>query len=244
MVSDQFRYQFTSTAGEAFEITPLKTEDVPEAAKIMTEGYLQMNPLRLHLQITIEQLYPYIEIRCFRSIEDKLAIVCKDTKTSKIVGAAIFFDQYRELNEPVDYSKASSTGGQENEFQELMKYTKARYIFRPSKPYEIISFGNIAVDTNYAKQKIAKELNSFALRVHPIISQARLGIVVCTNPITEGWIKEAGWKIENVVELKDYKNSKGVNPFERLRETADKIGFNNYERVVLLSGKIKPTPSL
>jgi len=210
----------------------------------MTQRFFQMTPLRLHLQITFEQLYPLIEIRCFRSIEDKLAIVCKDTKTSKIVGVGIFFDQYRELNEPVDYSKVSRTGGQENEFQELMKYTKAGCIFKPSKPYEIISFGNIAVDTSYAKQKIAKELNNFVLRVHPIISQARLGIVVCTNPISEGWFKEIGWKIENLVELKNYKNSKGVNPFEGLRETAEKIGFNDYERVVLLSGKIKPTPSL
>jgi len=203
-----------------------------------------MTPLRLHLKITFEQLYPYIEIRCFRSIEAKLAIVCKDTKTSKIVGAAFFVDQYRELNEPIDYSKASRTGGQENEYQEMIKYTKGRYIFRPSKPYEIISLANIAVDSSYAKQKIAKELLNFAFRVHPIISQARLGIVVTTNPIIERWMKEAGWKIENVVELKDYKNSKGVNPFEGLRETAEKNGFNNCERVVLFSGKIKPTPSL
>jgi len=216
---------------------PLDVKHLIHAVKLMTNSFLQSNPICLFLKPSENAVFSHYEEGAQRGIEDNMAIMCLDSSTNNIVGVLIACDDYNFMQKPLWNNIRDPNYKEWKDIGKTVREDESPLV--PSKPYEIISTRGVAVDASYAKNGIAKELYRFAIKEHPIISKAEYVRSNFTNPIAQKISQELGYKIRNVVVFDEYKNSKGEQPFKGFDKFAEeKMGFKNFKHIEYSAYKV------
>ena len=232
----QFCHYYTAPSGKKFHFVPLINEDIEEVGKLCAAASSKIDTLEAMYPTPPEEFVNYMTYLAKRSSEDNMGVVAKD-ETNKIVAAACQMDHFNLQSRPIDITDIFSN--KEDDALALLDQLESKLgseeKYKCTKMGEIIFFGQLGVHPDYLQQGLGQEISRFVFNLHPVICKARLKYAVVTSPISEKIMTKLGWKIDNEAYFKDYKNSKGENPFANYVEDLMKIGLENFHRVTLMS---------
>jgi len=202
-------------------IVPLAEKDVEESLKLITDGFMKNTAISRLLNVNHDKFYEFARVGLQRSMDEELAFVCKDPAQSKIVGTAIFWDQFNKLQQPLQYGKSFNSiadNGMEPVINSLLRDKK----MIPTKPYEMIYCSYLAADPSHSKSQISKELMKFFVQSHPLGSKASLIYRECLTPYNEKVLSKLGWKRIHQIQWKKYLPIE-QQPFVKLAEEKAKL---------------------
>jgi GNAT superfamily N-acetyltransferase len=169
------------------QITELDAARLPESAELLTEVFLNLEPMTATLHLTRDFYSAYVRAICDHCFEDHLAVAAIDADTRRLVGVSIGLDdgKYRQTLHviPPEYQKAME---QMNDFFEELDQPLSRiqgkwtYVFY------------LAVAPSYWRAGISM---SMLRHMETLLREKRYEYLVSetTNPKSEGAFRKQGY---------------------------------------------------
>ena len=224
-----FHHIFVSKAGKTFILEALNQGNLEETCKLIANSYAISNPLCVASGIDESTFEKLAQIICHLSLIDNLGIVCIDPDNSKIVGACIFCDNLRTVNNADLFKDLSSPL---KDLLDMLNKFSTKIVAKQS--LDSINGFFFAVSPALMDQRICKEMLKFAILMHPLICKTPVVFTYSTNSIVLKLLKEMDWKEVEVQDPKLYVNSKGENIYKDIDEAVQKLKLPSYEGVVLI----------
>ena len=169
------------------QIQELSAERLPESAELLTDVFLNLEPMTAALRLSRDFYASYVRAVCDHCFEDHLAVAAIDADVGKLVGVAIGLDdgKYRQTLHviPPEYRAAME---QMNDFFEELDQPLARI---PGK-WTYVFY--IAVAPTYWRAGISMRLLQ---RMEVLLREKRYEYLVseATNPKSEGAFRKQGY---------------------------------------------------
>jgi len=165
----------------------------------------------------------------------KLAFVCKDYE-SKIIGAAMFWDQFNKMKNPISY-ETFEKGSKMSQQSDILGNFLAKKKLSPSKPYDTIYCSYLVSDPSYSTYEISKQLMGHFVEGTPVGMKASLVYRESVSPKSDKLLRKLGWKVIDQMSLKKYlgkyQGGEAVKLAEEMEvDCPDNISLLGYQRKV------------
>lgn len=221
--------------GDNLHIAPLVQSELEDALKIVTDTYTKKNSISRALNIPYDKFCEFVRIGFQRSIDEKLAFVCKDYE-SKIIGAAMFWDQFNKMKNPISY-ETFEKGSKMSQQSDILGNFLAKKKLSPSKPYDTIYCSYLVSDPSYSTYEISKQLMGHFVEGTPVGMKASLVYRESVSPKSDKLLRKLGWKVIDQMSLKKYlgkyQGGEAVKLAEEMEvDCPDNISLLGYQRKV------------
>jgi len=231
-----FKHQFTTPKGDSYELVPLTNDNLQDTIAVEVKAFMTRDPTVITSGCSEASFRKFTEIIAQRALEDGLGIVCKESKTGKVVGASLVDDYFRSTVDPWDFSMITDDGL--GDTLDLVSNIKLSDKFSATAPNQVVDLFLLCVDPDYTNQKIGSEMVRYITDGHPITSKANEVYANCTSPLTYKITTGMKWNKLDMVDPRGWKNKKGEETFGKVDETAQRLGLT-YEGIILVSKKLK-----
>ena len=227
-------FQISIVPHKKLYIRPLIEADLDECVHIVTDSFIKNGSPSKLLNISYENFSKFARAGFQRSIDDQLAFICKDSSQSKVIGTAVFWDQFKRINNPIYYG-SPLTSQADNSLQEMMNSVMSQKKLIPSKPNEIIYFSYLKTDNEYSTYKISKELMNFFVQEHPIGSKASLIYrESIMTPSKKNLLTKLGWKQFATLNLQKYIPKDHENYSKSTEDIFKELGIVNPKTISMM----------
>jgi len=239
LVDFSYKFQSIKNLDKTFLVTPLTENDMDQCLDVVIKAFFERDIISKLLNLTYKDMHAYGVEVFKRSIKEELAVVCKDASNSRVVAGCLCTDELGMISNPIDFSLCRLDDEKIKQFEEFFAHFPSKNKFKPTKPYEIIYHPFIATHKDYSKYGIATELFKFMTNEHPINKQCYIQYGEATNPYSLKAGLKFGWEILDTVDMIEYKNAAGHNPFKNFSKMAKELGFSDSYKTVSLIAKIR-----
>ena len=210
-------FQISRETNKNIHIRPLNETDLDECVKIVADSFIKDDKISKLLNVSYDDFSKFTRAGFQRSINEQLAFICKDLSKSKIIGTAVFWDQFKRIKDPINYGSIFTSSSSDKSLQHIVNSMLSQKHLIPTKPNEIIYFSYLNTDKDYSIYKVSREIMKFFIQEHPVGSQASLIYRESINPSNEKLLTKLGWKQFGTLNWqkyvpKDYGNL--LKPFE------------------------------
>lgn len=169
------------------QITELAAERLPETAELLTDVFLNLEPMTAALHLSRDFYLSYVRAVCAHCLEDHLAVAAVDADTHQVVGVAIGLDdgKYRQTLHIIPPEYRAAMEQMNNFFEELDKP-----LARISGKWTYVFY--LAVAPNYWRAGISMTMLQ---RMESLLREKRYEFLVSetTNPRSEGAFRKQGY---------------------------------------------------
>ena len=210
----------------SYELVPLTLENLSDACIMIADSFASYNPLCIASKVKSENFIRYVIQIGELAVDDGLGIICKDSKTSQIIGACIFCDSTRIIKNFEDL---------DDSIREFLNFKNSfQFKIENQKIFEAVDLVFLAVQKEYRQKGIAKEMLKFATETHPATSKSRILYTYSADTFLWRILKKLDWKVERIKNPKEFVNFNGIKQFENYESCAKELDLLQLEGLSLI----------
>jgi hypothetical protein len=224
-----FTFNHPKIPGVDFGMAYLSESNLEESLKLVVDLFSKSEPKYVHLKISRDDIYKLMRQVALRSIDDGFGVVCKDVIKNKVISVCLWTDAYNNRTNPLKLEELFSD---DNPIRDIMGlWTDFKDVTKATGPKEALMMDFAVTSPEYNGTYIGTTLavNIF-FSMHSKLN-LRYVYTIAGNKITSIASKRGKGVLVASVDIKNYKNSKGVKVFEGLEETTKKLNTLPFDKV-------------
>ena len=219
-----------------FTLAPLTRELVISSAELLTDIFLQDEPINLFFKPKRENFLHFCTEFAKKNCRENIGIVVLSS-SNELIGACLNEDYYTVESDNFLTPEILSYDG----VREFCTLTQKNFdqnpdVFPlPAEPRSHVHLDLWGIHQKYQRHGIFKQLINFVIKEHPLLKNTKKFTVEPTSDIsTQGFLKN-GFRVHRETLLEDFLiNENGEKPMEGFEEKMKEIGKNGCKFTRLL----------